>query len=125
MPKHSPSIIVPILVSISTLAKPKVIIKVSEKNKPSNVYEISTGILTDSPLEDEVIDVLIDDKTYVVPKEDFQPEKYPLRSNVACVIKCSNGNGKSKAHVIEKKELTEITETHAPYKAYIRFLSNF
>ena len=91
----------------------------SEKNKPSNVYEISTGMLTDSPLEDEVFDVLIDNKIYVVPKEDFQPEKYPLRSNVASVIKYSNDNGKNKVHVIEKKELNEITESHGPCKAYI------
>ena len=91
----------------------------SEKSKPNNIYEISTGILRDSPLEDEVMDVLIDKKTYVVPKVDFQPEKYPLRLNVVSVIKYSDHNGKNKVHVIEKKELNEITESHGPCKAYI------
>ena len=45
--------------------KPGRIVKVSDKDDPRKVYEVQISNLKQSPLENEVMDVLIKGKTYV------------------------------------------------------------
>jgi len=59
------------------------------------------------------MNVLIEERTYVVPIEDFQMEKYPLNSDVKFVMKPSKKikQSEGKVFVIRKNKLTEVNET--------------
>ena len=82
------------------------IVKVSDKNDSSNVYKIPIGILKESPLENEVRNVLAENKMFAIPKDELQLEKYPLQDNVTSVIRKPN----DKTFVVEKKYLIEFRE---------------
>ena len=53
-------------------------------------------------------------KTYVVPKEDFQLEKYLLLSNVMYVVKTykTKKTSKSKVFIVKKDQLKEAISTN-------------
>ena len=93
--------------------KPEKTVKVYDKNDGKRVYEVSIGTLKEAPMEKEVMDVLIKEKTYVVPIEDFQMEKFPLNSDVKFVLKPSKKikQSEGKVFVIRKTDLTEVNET--------------
>ena len=57
-----------------------------------------------------MIDVVVEGKTHVVTKEDFQSKNYPFRSNVRSVLKYSDIEkpSKNKVFVIRNDELTEV-----------------
>ena len=88
---------------------PRRVVEVSDKDNVNNVYKIPVGALKESPLKEEVILVLVEEKTYVVPKDDFPLEKYPLYTNVRSVIKCSKGKTASErnTYIVKKEDLNE------------------
>ena len=98
--------------------KPQRIVKVSDKNDPKKLYEIPIGTLKEAPLENKVINVKIEDRTYVVPIKDFQLDMYPLHSNVRPVVKCSKleKTSKHKVFIVKKDDLTELAVTKTGIK---------
>ena len=98
--------------------KPQRIVKVSDKNDPKKLYEIPIGTLKEAPLENKVINVMIEDRTYVVPIKDFQLDMYPLHSNVRPVVKCSKleKTSKHKVFIVKKDDLTKLAVTKTGIK---------
>ena len=83
--------------------------EVADKDDVSNVYEIPVGTLKEYPLEDEVIHVLVEDNTYIVPKDDLPLEKYPLDTDVKSVIKFSKDKMTPKIYIVKKEELKQTS----------------
>ena len=77
-----------------------------------NVYEVQIGDLKESPMEKDVTKVVMENKTYVVPKEEFLLQEYPLQSDCHCVIRLFNGekDPKLKSFIVEKKDLTLVQD---------------
>ena len=63
--------------------------RVSLKKGSEKMYEISRGDLKESTLENEVIKISVDEKSYLVPKKDLDLEKHLLETDTEIVIKNS------------------------------------
>ena len=98
------------------------IVEVLDNDDSSTTYEIAIGTLKDSPKENKVMDVLIEGKTYVIPKKDILLEKYPLQSDVKCVIR--NSKGKVKKFIVEKKNLNNFNIENSIVKVDVDEISN-
>ena len=103
------------------IVKPKKSIKVLDKENPENVFKTSIGTLKESPIDTSVLKVSIDDKTYIVPKNDLNLEQYPLDSDVSSVVKCSNDKDKCNFENLKTKICCTCChdETSPKTKTYI------
>ena len=63
--------------------------KVSLKTGSQKMYEITKGDLKESTLENEVIKISVEGKSYLVPKKHLDLEKHPLETDTEIVTKNS------------------------------------
>ena len=94
-------------------------IKISSKDDQQEFYEIPRGTLQDSPLETETVKVSVDGKTFIVPKDDLDIEKYPQELETKTMVKCSNKKEGCFKNLKKKVSCRVEDETPKPIKAYI------
>ena len=94
-------------------------IQISKKDNQQDIYEIPRGALQDSPLEAEVVKVSVDAKTFIVPKDDLDVEKYPQELETMIVVKRSNEKDGCFKNLKKKVSCNHQDETPKPIKAYI------
>ena len=105
------------VLSYKQIITPRETIQISNKNDQQEIYEIPRGALQNSPLEAEVVKVLIEGKTYIIPTDYLDIEKYPQESETKTMVKYSNAKDGCIKN-LKKKVLCSI-ETPKPIKAYI------
>ena len=94
-------------------------IQISNKDDQHDIYKIPCGALQDSPLEAEVVKVSVDGKTFIVPKDDLDIEKYPQESETKTMVKSSNEKDGCFKNLKRKVSCRVEDETPKPTKAYI------
>ena len=99
--------------------KTKETIQILNKDDQHNIYKIPRGALQDSPLEAEVVKVSVDGKTFIVPKDDLDIEKYPQESETKTMVKSSNEKDGCFKNLKCKVSCRVEDETPKPTKAYI------
>jgi hypothetical protein len=99
--------------------KTKETIQILNKDDQHDIYEIPRGALQDSPFEAEVVKVSVDGKTFIVPKDDLDIEKYPEESETKTMVKCSNDKDSCFKNLKKKVSCSIKNETPKPIKAYI------
>ena len=99
--------------------KTKETIQILNKDDQHDIYEIPRGALQDSPLEAEVVKVSVDEKTFIVPKDDLDIEKYPQESETKTMVKCSNDKDSCFKNLKKKVSCSINDATPKPIKAYI------
>ena len=62
----------------------------------------SQFVVSRTAFKDNSSKYTIDGKTYIVPRKEFEEDKYPLESNVTCVVK------KSKIYVVPWEKLNQV-----------------
>ena len=105
------------VLSYKQIITPRKTIQISNKNDLRDIYEIPHGTLQNSPLEAEVVKILIEGKTFIVPKDDLDIEKYPQESETKTMVKYSNEKDGCIKNL--KKKVSCSVETPKPIKAYI------
>ena len=94
-------------------------IQISNKDDEQAIYKIPRGALQNSPLETEVVKVLVDGKTFIVPKDDLDVEKYPQESETKTMVKRSNEKASCLKNLKMKESCRAEDEISKPIKAYI------
>ena len=99
--------------------KPEETIQISNKDNQQDIYEIPRATLQDSPLETKVVKVLVDGKTFIIPTNDLNIEKYPQESQTKIMVKYSNEKDGCFKNLKEKVSCRVKDETPKPIKAYV------
>ena len=94
-------------------------IQIINKDNQQDIYEIPRGTLKNSPLKTEVVKVSVDGKTFIVPKDDLDIEKYPQEPETKTMVKCSNKKEDCFKNLKKKVSCGVEDETPKPIKAYI------
>ena len=84
------------------ITKAEETIQISNKDDQQDIYEIPWGTLKDSPLDSKVVKVFVDRKTFIVPTDDLDIEKYPQESETMIVVKRSNEKNGCFKHLKKK-----------------------
>jgi hypothetical protein len=107
------------VLSYKQIIKADETIQISNKDDQQDIYEIPQGTLKDSPLDSEVMKVLVDGKTFIVPTDDLDIKKYPQESETKTMIKFSNEKDGCFKNLKKKVSCRVEDETPKPIKAYI------
>ena len=99
--------------------KPEETIQISNKDNQQDIYEIPRATLQDSPLETKVVKVLVDGKTFIIPTNDLNIEKYPQESQTKIMVKYSNEKDGCFKNLKEKVSCRVKDKTPKPIKAYV------
>ena len=99
--------------------KPEETIQISNKDNQQDIYEIPCATLQDSPLETKVVKVLVDGKTFIVPTNDLNIEKYPQESQTKIMVKYSNEKDGCFKNLKEKVSCRVKDKTPKPIKPYV------
>ena len=94
-------------------------IQISNKVDEQDIYEIPRGALQGSSLETKVVKVLVDGKTFIIPANDLNIEKYPQESQTKIMVKYSNEKDGCFKNLKEKVSCRAKDKTQKPIKAYV------
>ena len=101
------------------ITKAEETIQISNKDDQQDIYEIPWGTLKDSPLDSKVVKVFVDRKTFIVPTDDLDIEKYPQESETKIMIKSSKEKDSPFKNLKKKVSCSVKDETTKPIKAYV------
>ena len=107
------------VLSYMQITKAEETIQISNKDDQRDIYEIPRGTLKDSPLDSKVVKVLVDGKTFIVPTDDLDIEKYPQESETKTMIKSSNEKDGCFKNLKKKVSCSLEDEITKPIKAYV------
>ena len=107
------------VLSYKQFTKQRETIQISNKDDQQDIYKITRGALQDSPLETEVVKISVDGKTFIVPKDDLDIEKYPQELETKTMVKSSNEKDGCFKNLKKKVSCSVEDETPKPIKAYI------
>ena len=101
------------------ITKAEETIQISNKEDQQDIYEIPRGTLKDSPLDSKVVKFFVDGKTFIVPTDDLDIEKYPQESETKIMIKSSKEKDSPFKNLKKKVSCSVKDETTKPIKAYV------